>query len=127
MQSIIRFPVFLLLAACVSPGGSVQVIDGTRLNVRQDDNYYWPEPTMMRSSTGEMVEVEPFPLVSALVVTRSDGKALAEADEDIARSAANRYCDGSGAGLPGSESRFADGTWAFSLCTSPPPPLDPPA
>ncbi|MCU0828747.1 MAG: hypothetical protein MUE52_15430 [Tabrizicola sp.] len=110
-----------LLAACVAADASVPTIDGTRLTVLQDDTYYWPAPRLMRSSTGEMVEVEPFPIVTALVVARADGKALTEADEDIARRAANFYCDDTGAGLPGPSSRFADGAWAFGLCTSPAP------
>jgi hypothetical protein len=109
----------LLLAACVDPGTSVQAVDGTRLTVRYDENYYWPAPTAMRSSTGEIVEVEPFPLVSALVVSRADAAALTEADEEMARRAVNRYCDDTSAGVPGPESRFADGSWAFDLCTSP--------
>lgn len=111
----------LSLAACVAPRTSVQTIDGMRLTVRQDDDYYWPAPTMMRSSTGAMVEVEPFPLVTALVVSRADGAALTKADGDKARRAVNLYCDDTSAGLPGPESRFSDGSWAFGLCTSPSP------
>jgi hypothetical protein len=103
----------LLLAACVAPGTSVQTTDGTRLNVRQDDNYYWPAT----ASGGIAV----FPIVDALVVSRADGAALTEADEAIARRAVDFYCDDTGAGLPGPESRFADGSWAFWLCTSPSP------
>jgi hypothetical protein len=121
MKPTLLFLCGLLLAACVASSTSVQTIDGTRLTVRTDDNYYWPAPTMMRSSTGEMVEVEPFPIVTALVVARADGKALTEADEDLARRAANFYCDDTGAGLPGPSSRFAEGAWAFGLCTSPAP------
>ena len=71
--------------------------------------------------TGEMVEVEPFPIVTALVVARADGQALTEADEGIARRAANVYCDAAASGHPGPESRFADGSWAFSLCNPPSP------
>jgi hypothetical protein len=121
MKFILPLLCGLLLASCVSPGGTIQTVDGIKLKVRQDDNHYWPAPTMMRSSTGEMVEVEPFPLVTALVVSRVDGAALTEADEDMARRAVDFYCDDTSAGLPGPESRFAEGSWAFGLCTSPSP------
>lgn len=117
MKPILPSLFALVLAACVAPGGSVQMIDGIGLSVRRDDNYYWPAPTIMRSSTGEMVEVEPFPLIPALVVSRTDGVALTEADEDKARRAVNAYCDAASAGAPGQGSRFSDGSWAFNLCT----------
>jgi hypothetical protein len=111
----------LLLAACVAPGTSVQTIDGTRLTVRTDDNYFWPDSFVHKDTDGTDIVIDVFPIVTALVVSRADGKPLTEADEAIARQAVNFYCDDSGAGLPGSGSRFADGTWAFDLCTSPSP------
>ena len=106
----------LLLAACVAPDASVQKVGDMRFSVRQDDGYYWPAPTTIRSSTGELVEVEPFPLVSALVVSRTDGAALTEADEARARTAVEAHCGALSKGAPGSSSRFADGAWAFYPC-----------
>jgi hypothetical protein len=110
-----------LLAACVSSDTSIQSIDGTRLSVRHDDNYFWPDSFEHTYPDGAEIVIDVFPIVTALVVSRTDGAALTEADEDMARRAVNFYCDDTSAGLPGPKSRFADGSWAFGLCTSPSP------
>jgi hypothetical protein len=109
--------VVLAASGCVDTGGSIQVVDGVRLTVVTDDGYYWPDPTELRSSGGELVEVEPFPVVTALVVRRSGGAALGEADEALARAAATAQCQDEGKGPPTTSSRLADGTWAFYPCT----------
>lgn len=103
------------LAACFDGGGS-QIVDGTRYSVVPDDSYYWPAPTRVTSPTGAEVEVEPFPLVSALVVSRSDGAAMTGADESAARRAATAHCASQGKGPPSASGRLADGAWAFYPC-----------
>lgn len=109
----------LLLTACVASDASVQTVGDMRLSIRQDDGYYWPAPTMMRSSTSAMVEVEPFPLVSALVVSRSDGAALTDADKADAHTAASAHCRARSLDPPSQTGRLADGAWAFYGCTTP--------
>lgn len=100
----------LALAACVTTGASVQTVDGMALQVAAVEDYYWP------ASPPGNPEIEVFPLVDALVVSRRDGAALTMADEGTALQAARAHCAELGLGKTGSASHFADGAWAFYPC-----------
>jgi hypothetical protein len=104
----------LFLSACVaSQGASVQRVDGVALQVATDDGYYWPAPVPDPASG---TEIEVFPLVTALVVTRRDGLPMDRSAEAVARQAANAHCAGLGLGGPGASARYANGAWAFFPC-----------
>lgn len=115
----------LTLAACSNlPQYSKHKIEGVDLLVTQDDGYFWPV-------AGPSPEVEVFPWVAALVVTRVDGLALRSDQGRIAASAVIQHCGKKGkshhtarATAPEEAGRFADGnsqsapfgSWAFATC-----------
>jgi hypothetical protein len=101
----------LALGACVATGASVQTVQGVALQVATDEEYFWPA-----SFAHEGGEIDVFPIVTALVVTRRDGAPLGTADEVAARTAVEAHCAGLGLGAPAADSRMADGAWAFPLC-----------
>ncbi len=105
----------LAVSACVDAGASVYQIAGVRYSVQQVDDYYWPAPV----NVGTPSEIEPFPIATALVVSRPDGPALTQADEAVARAAAEAHCRANALAGPGTDSRYATGTWAFYPCHSP--------
>jgi hypothetical protein len=114
--ALIAILALLLLTACVSPDASTQSIDGTRFGVRLDDHYFWPDSFSHKDTDGTEIIIDVFPIVTALVVSRADGVALAEADEAKAREAVEAHCAARGKGPPVNSSRLADGAWAFMLC-----------
>ena len=106
------------LSACVVNDHSVQRIDGARLEVRTDEDYFWPAPFAAEGPGGELVTVDAFPIVTALVVRNADGTAMREADENLARATVTSHCVERSLGAPGPDSRFADGAWAFYPCSA---------
>lgn len=98
----------LALAACTGAGGT-STMDHGALRVTLVEDYYWP-------ASGPS-EIEVFPLVTALVVSRRDGRPLDTRDEGISREAADAYCSERGLRFPAeSASRLNDGAWAFPPC-----------
>ena len=99
------------LAGCTS----LQASEDAALRVRQVDDYYWPQAVAGPAQRAETIDV--FPLVTALLVERRDGRPLGLDDEAASRAAARAVCAARGerhgeAAL----SRLQEGTWAFSTC-----------
>ena len=109
----------LAVAACsAEPGRSSPPVDGGALIVALDESYYWPAEAAVATSAGAAQSIDVFPLVAALLVSRRDGTAMTEGEEDWARAAAEAHCRGLGRQVPGDQSRLADGAWAFPACVA---------
>lgn len=105
----------LALAACTSAGGAPASEYGP-LRVSLVEDYFWPAPAEIGGEAGA-AEIDVFPLVTALVVQRRDGRPLGPGDEAASRDAARAYCRDRGLRFPsGSQSRLSDGAWAFPAC-----------
>lgn len=113
MRGYLLLPMLVVAACSAGPGSSV---DGGALTVALDESYYWPADAAVATSGGAAQSIDVFPLVTALVVTRRDGTAMTEGDEEFARAAAEAHCRGMGRQVPGDQSRLADGAWAFPAC-----------
>lgn len=122
MKTLIASVLPLLLWACVDPGaGSLQTVDGMRMQVAVED-VFWPATTADRvaraeaAKAGEDYGVEPFPWMSALVVSRRDGRAMGPADETRAYGAVSAHCAAKGWPVPPPEAILTRTGWAFLLC-----------
>src|ERR687890_642004 len=106
----------MLLVACVPVGRSSALLaeDGRELRVTLTQDYFWPTSKAVTGSDGEQHMIDVFPLVTAMVVSRFDGKPLHHEDELLSRTAAQRYCAASGKRFPeGTAGRLSEGAWAF--------------
>lgn len=111
-------PLLVLTACSAEPGRSNRPLVGGALIVALDESYYWPAEAAVATSAGAAQSIDVFPLVTALVVTRRDGTAMTEGEEDLARATAEAHCRGLGRQVPGDQSRLADGAWAFPACVA---------
>ena len=114
MSRGVGIALLLAVSACTSADApSVAAQENGLLRVSLVEDYYWPSP----AANGEGPEVEVFPLVTALVVDRRDGRPLAPRDEAASREAARAYCDANGQRFPAeAPARLSGGAWAFPPC-----------
>ncbi|MFZ1468860.1 MAG: hypothetical protein WAT09_07745 [Paracoccaceae bacterium] len=112
----------LTLCACVDPGAqSYQTVQGQPLKVGLED-VFWPatksELAAQAKATkaGQDYGVEPFPFMTALVVSRRDGGRLGPADEAMAYSAVSAHCAGNGWPPPPRDATLTQTGWAFLPC-----------
>lgn len=105
--------------ACVSADYSVQKVGDVTFSVKLEDEFFWPESTTEQRPDGTVYQIEVFPIVTALVVSRTDGAPMSETDEGTARAAVEAHCRALKMGAPGPKNRFAEGAWAFFPCSDP--------
>lgn len=109
----------LSLASCLAADPpSVATMERGALRVTLVEDYLWPGALTTDDPDGGRLEVDVFPLVTALVVGRHDGRPMRPQDESAGREAARAYCDARGQRLPAGAGRLNDGAWAFPPCRS---------
>lgn len=95
--------------------------DGVGYRVYYEPDVFFARPVTVTDEQGRLVEIEPFPLTSGMVVIRRDGADLEHADYERAQAVAEAYCAQRGRAWPGDIARRNTDDvyiWLFRGCAA---------